>query len=210
MTLRQTIDASKPKIVRTTYRGVARRAQILEVATNLFLEHGYAGVSVDAIVNNVGGSKTNVYSHFGNKEGLFTAVVTELCEKFQHDFLALKLEGLSVANGLRLIDKTFLRNFLKEDHIAFQRWILGESGRYPALAEVWFEAGPHRSRARIAEFLETKRQQGEFKQQDSLVCAEMFHSMLVFDPVHLMMIGRPFNAKAVDQHIEHCIEVLLK
>lgn len=112
----------------------------------------------------------------------------------------MKLEGLSVANGLRLIDKTFLRNFLKEDHIAFQRWILGESGRYPALAEVWFEAGPHRSRARIAEFLEAKQQQGEFKQKDSLVCAEIFHGMLVFDPVHLVMIGRPFNVKAVDQH----------
>jgi AcrR family transcriptional regulator len=210
MTKTTQLETSKPKAVRTTYRGVARRVQILEIAKRLFLEHGYAGVSLDAVISNVGGSKTNVYSHFGSKEGLFTAVVTALCESFQHDFLALNLEGLSVANGLKLIGKTLLRNLLQEDHIAFQRLITAESGRYPALAEAWFQSGPMRSRAFIAEFLEKKRLAGAFKLQDTAICSDLFHSMLVFDPVHMGMIGKRFNAQAVDKHVDHCINILLK
>jgi AcrR family transcriptional regulator len=210
MTRTAQVEPPKPRTVRTTYRGVARRAQILETATRLFLEHGYAGVSVDAIVSNVGGSKTNVYSHFGSKEGLFTAVVTTLCESFQHDFLTLNLDGLNVSNGLKLIGKTLLRNLLQEDHIAFQRLITAESGRYPALAEVWFQAGPNRSRTFIAEFLEKKRLSGEFKLQDTAKCADLFHSMLVFDPVHLGMIGRRPNAQAIDKHVDHCVNIFLK
>jgi AcrR family transcriptional regulator len=204
------VEPPKPRTVRTTSRGVARRAQILGTATRLFLAHGYAGVSVDAIVSNVGGSKTNVYSQFGNKEGLFTAVVTTLCEAFQHDFLTLNLEGLNVSNGLRLIGKTLLRNLLLEDHIAFQRLITAESGRYPALAEVWFEAGPHRSKKFIAAFLERKRLSGEFKLQDTSKCADLFHSMLVHDPVHLGMIGRRPNARAIDLHVDHCVNIFMR
>lgn len=197
------------RTTRTTYRGVARRAQILETATRLFLTHGYAGVSMDAVVGLVGGSKTNVYSQFGNKEGLFTAVVTALCEAFQRDFLALKLDGLGVAEGLELIGKTLLGLLLKEDHIAFQRLITAESGRYPALAEVWFNAGPSRSRALIADFLETKRRAGEFKRPDPMRCADLFHSMLVFDPVHLAMVGRRPSPQAVKRHVERCVNLLL-
>jgi len=120
------------------------------------------------------------------------------------------LDGLNVSNGLKLIGKTLLRNLLQEDHIAFQRLITAESGRYPALAEVWFEAGPKRSRTVIADFLEKKKRSGEFKWQDTAKCAALFHSMLVFDPVHLGMIGRCPNAQAVDKHVDHCVVILLE
>jgi AcrR family transcriptional regulator len=201
------VAPATPKPTRQTYRGIARRAQILETATRLFLEHGYAGVSIDTVVSNVGGSKTNVYSQFGNKEGLFTAVVTALCETFQHDFIALNLEGLNLSNGLKLIGKTLLRLLLQDEHIAFQRLITAESGRHPALAEAWFQAGPHRSRMLIAAFLETKRNSGEFRLQDPKKCADLFHSMLVFDPVNFCMMGKRPNAQAIDKHVDQCVSI---
>ena len=71
---------------RVTRRGLERKAQILEVATDMFLSHGFDGVSIDNIVLAVGGSKTNVYSQFGNKEGLFRAVIENLCELFLRFF----------------------------------------------------------------------------------------------------------------------------
>jgi len=209
MTRTAQAESSTPKTVRTTYRGVARRAQILATASHLFLEHGYAGVSVDAVVNNVGGSKTNVYSQFGNKEGLFAAVVTDLCERFQHDLLELNLDGLSVYNGLKLIGRTLLRILLQEEHIAFQRLITAESGRYPALAHAWWQAGPQRSRDFIAAFLEKKKASEECKLQDTAKCADLFHSMLVFDPVQLGMIAQRPNVQAVDKHVDQCVEILV-
>ena len=41
---------------------------------------GYDGVSVDDIVREVGGSKTNVYSFYGGKDGLFLAVMDEILQ----------------------------------------------------------------------------------------------------------------------------------
>jgi AcrR family transcriptional regulator len=203
------LESDQPKAMRTTYRGVARRAQILESATRLFLEHGYASVSVDAVVANVGGSKTNVYSHFGSKEGLFKAVVSNLCENFQHDFLDLNLVGLNVSNGLKIIGKTLLRNLLQEDHIAFQRLIIAESGRYPSLADTWFQAGPQRSRTFIAEFLESKVFTGECQFPDTTLAANLFHSMLVFDPIHMAMVGRRPSTQAIEKHVAQCVRILI-
>ena len=54
-----------------------RRAAILEAAAQVFFEQGYAATSIDAIIERIGGSKRNIYSEFGNKEGLFTTLVSE-------------------------------------------------------------------------------------------------------------------------------------
>ena len=52
------------RAIRRTRRGDKKSEQIRSIATELFLRHGYDGVSVDEIVRIVGGSKTNVYNHF--------------------------------------------------------------------------------------------------------------------------------------------------
>src|SRR3546814_17701069 len=54
-----------------------RRAAILWAAGQVFFEQGYAATSIDAIIERAGGSKRNIYSEFGSKEGLFTALVSE-------------------------------------------------------------------------------------------------------------------------------------
>nr|WP_280043235.1 helix-turn-helix domain-containing protein [Pseudomonas sp. Hg5Tf]MDH2561210.1 helix-turn-helix domain containing protein [Pseudomonas sp. Hg5Tf] len=61
-------------------RQVEKRQNILMAATEMFLEEGYAGVSVDAIIARIGGSKRTLYAYFGGKEGLFAAIVAQLCE----------------------------------------------------------------------------------------------------------------------------------
>jgi len=66
--------------------GVSRRQQysastkkaLLEVATELFAEHGYAGASLDAIVAGAKVTKGALYHHFSGKQALFDAVFVEL------------------------------------------------------------------------------------------------------------------------------------
>lgn len=47
----------------------------------MFFEHGYAAASIDAVIERIGGSKRNIYTTFGSKEGLFTALVSENAEQ---------------------------------------------------------------------------------------------------------------------------------
>ena len=51
------------------------RERILEAATELFAQRGYAGTGVDRLAERSGIAKTAIYSHFGNKEGLLAAVL---------------------------------------------------------------------------------------------------------------------------------------
>lgn len=56
----------------------AKREAILEAATVAFRDEGYETTSMDRIAELAGVSKRTVYNHFGNKEGLFRAVVDQM------------------------------------------------------------------------------------------------------------------------------------
>lgn len=43
-------------------RGEFRRAQIIEAATQVFLENGYGGATIDLVVARAGASKASIYS----------------------------------------------------------------------------------------------------------------------------------------------------
>ncbi len=51
------------------------RQRLLETATELFAEKGYAGTSVREIVDRAGVSKPVLYYYFKSKEGLFYAIL---------------------------------------------------------------------------------------------------------------------------------------
>lgn len=52
-----------------------RERQILDAASAVFAERGYAGASMEAVAERVGVTKPVLYTHFGSKEGLLLACV---------------------------------------------------------------------------------------------------------------------------------------
>lgn len=52
----------------------ATRAQLVDVATRLFAERGYAGVGTEEIVRQAGVTRGALYHHFADKRELFRAV----------------------------------------------------------------------------------------------------------------------------------------
>ena len=51
------------------------RAELLEVATRVFADQGYAGARVDDIAAKTSTTKRMIYYYFGGKEGLYVAVM---------------------------------------------------------------------------------------------------------------------------------------
>lgn len=62
-------------------KDLEKRAAILAAAKRLFPDSGFEGTSMDAIAADAGVSKLTVYSHFRDKETLFTAAIRERCEE---------------------------------------------------------------------------------------------------------------------------------
>jgi AcrR family transcriptional regulator len=62
-------------------QGRATRGQLIEVATQLFTEHGYEGTSIEAVLSAAGVSRGALYHHFAGKEALFEAVLIAVSER---------------------------------------------------------------------------------------------------------------------------------
>ena len=62
----------RPRRYRTSHLS---RERILEAATELFAQQGYAGTGVDQLAARSGIAKTAIYYHFGNKAGLLAAAL---------------------------------------------------------------------------------------------------------------------------------------
>ena len=58
-------------------KGQRTRQKIIDCALELFASHGYAGTSMNDIIERLGISKGSVYWHFKSKEEIFVEVVTD-------------------------------------------------------------------------------------------------------------------------------------
>jgi AcrR family transcriptional regulator len=160
---------------------------------------------VDEIVRAVGGSKTNIYTHFRNKEGLFVVIAKGLCEDLLASFVTIDISGLGVEEGLRSLAPTLLGILLQDRHLAFQRLIIAETARFPALGRAWFESGPETSGSIVARFVEKQQRAGRLRRSDPHQLAAFFHDMITFDLLHRAMLGD----KPSDADIRHRIDTAI-
>ena len=113
--------------------------QIFEGALQEFLVHGYTGTSMDRVAASAGVSKATIYNYFGDKEGLFIALVKRLAQKKYQIFIeSNKAELMSVepAIALRQLANLILDHSMQDqEYLAFIRLVIGESGRFPELAQ---------------------------------------------------------------------------
>jgi AcrR family transcriptional regulator len=70
------------------------RARILEVASELFYQHGIKAVGVDAIITQAEVARMSFYRHFASKEGLVLAFIHGRDEEFR-GWLATQVERLA-------------------------------------------------------------------------------------------------------------------
>jgi AcrR family transcriptional regulator len=197
------------EVPRRTRRGEVRDAQLRARASKLFLERGYDGVSIDDIVREVGGSKTNVYSFYGGKDGLFLAVMAEISQDVVLPLKQLKLGGLPLESGLRKFARTLLTVLLEERHLAFQRLVIAEALRHPQLGLTWYRNGPALTRSVLKGFLAEHQALGYVRHDVDLShAAVLLHDMIVGDLLDRAMMAVDGGPKA--REIEMTIRQAVK
>ena len=157
---------------------VGKAAMILRAARQAFLASGFGAVSMDAIAREAAVSKATVYAHFNSKEALFGAVVADVAEQHFAGFTALELDPHDIEASLTTIARRFLDLVLSPEAIAVNRIIIGEVTRFPALSEVFWQAGPERNRIQIEGFLRRAAAAGSLAIDDVRLAGEQFRSLL--------------------------------
>ncbi len=150
--------AQQKSIARSQDRGVARRHAFLEAAREVFLEQGYEAASVNDVVRRAGGSLATLYAQFGNKEGLFFAVLQDQHERFVRAMTPESVDHLSLEEGLQAIGERYTRGLLTRENIAFYRIMVGEARKFPEQMRRYNATdGADKVGALLAKFLAARR-----------------------------------------------------
>ncbi|WP_372018279.1 TetR/AcrR family transcriptional regulator [Pseudoxanthomonas sp. 10H] len=193
-------------------KDLGKRASILEAAKRLFLEQGYQGVSMDQIATAAGVSKLTVYSHFGDKETLFSEAIAAKCQEVLPDELFVRPPEGPLREQLRAIGHAFFALITSEEAISMHRMMNTPGTAENALRELFWNAGPRRVQEAFAQFLQARIQQGQVRIDDTALASSQFFSLLKGELHPLMACGlctEPTPAE-VARHIDATVEFFLR
>ena len=155
-----------------------RRQEIVALVAPLFLERGYEQVTIDDIVERIGGSKRTLYERFRGKAGLFEIVIKEYCASVQRDLFTGIDMNASMEKQLVTIGTHFL-NMILDPRILEQHRLMVSMGRnFPSVAQMFFQLGPHSAYSLIAGWIERQQRAGKIGPGDAMTMAELFLDML--------------------------------
>jgi TetR/AcrR family transcriptional repressor of mexJK operon len=172
-------------------RSPRKRRAILEAATEVFLQNGYRGASMDEIAALAGVSKQTVYKHFSDKEALFSEIVISAVDAVAgpvHDEV-LKLEDSGdVEADLRGLARRLLGRVMQPRILRLRRLVIGEAGRFPDLGRTFYEQGPGRTIAALATVFEGLAARGVLRLEDPLLAAAHFNWLVMSIPLNRAML----------------------
>ncbi len=97
------------------------RKKLIEVARRAFAEYGYADTSMDKLTAEAGLTRGALYHHFGDKRGLFAALVDQIDSQMAEYAQQHREQPDDLWEGLLLEGQTYIQNALNPE---FQRIVL--------------------------------------------------------------------------------------
>jgi AcrR family transcriptional regulator len=166
-----------------------RHRSLLATAFRLFLEKGWAGVSVEEISRQSGVAKGFIYARYPDKGTLFVGAIERLmADAMGALHLVEPLPG-DVETGLCEFGRRLLDIVLQPQALAFHRQFIAEAGRFPELAKLF--VARNRARDLIVEMLQTYAERGAIVLADPNMVAEHFSILVVGIPRMLaLLVGR--------------------
>ncbi len=188
-----------------------KRQAILAAASRLFMEQGYAGASMDAIAAAAGVSKLTVYSHFGDKEGLFHAAVRATSDALVPDTLFTADSEAPLRQQLLDIGHAFFTLVSSEAALAAQRMILSPDTD-ESIRQLFWQAGPARITDALVSFLAPRVARGELAIEDLELAASQFFCLVKGELHHSLMcgMGGQCDAAQADRHVTSAVDFFIR
>lgn len=118
-----------------------KREQIINAALEAFLELGYERTTMNLVAQRAGVIKQTIYSHFRDKEDLFVSVIGSITiDHVQHIFTKEEVAKQTPEQVLRSFADALASRQFDAGFTKLFRTTIGESGRFPKLAELYTEA----------------------------------------------------------------------
>ena len=145
---------------------VDKKAQILDVASEWFLTHGYAGTSITEMARKAGISKESIYRYFKSKQALLEAVIDKELEHYEQELepsAATDIGGRDFRGTLVHLAETIVLALNSDRTLDFRRLIFQESRNTPHIGQHYFEIGPLQAERKLIAIFEAHREKTDFE-----------------------------------------------
>ena len=193
-------------------RDVSKSKAILRAASDLFLEKGFDGTSMDGVARRAGVSKQTVYSHFDSKEQLFSDAVHAAIASYFPDRTLAALETHTLEADLRAICHTLASLWVDERAIAMFRLLVAAGAKGSALGDLFWRSGPAELHEQLVRFLEQWVSRGALEIDDSEKAAQQLVAF-VKEPAHFRIsigIQAPLKEKELEAVVDGAVADFLK
>lgn len=172
-------------------RSARKRRAIIEAASAAFLTHGYRGTSMDAVAAAAGVSKQTVYQHFGDKQRLFRELIAATVQAASdpiYDEVRRLSDSGSLENDLRDLARRLLTLVLRPTMMRLRRLVIAEARQFPDLGRVFYDLGPGRTIAALADTFAELTRQGRLGAPDATLAATQFNWLVISAPLNQAML----------------------
>ena len=193
-------------------KDLAKRRAILDAAKTLFLSKGYASTSMDAVATEAGVSKLTVYSHFNDKETLFSAAVMAKCEEQLPPLFFELPEGVAVETVLLNIARGFHQLINSDESVNLHRLMMALGTQDPKLSQIFFDAGPERMVQGMERLLKRIDETGVLSIDLPRNAAEHFFCLLkgAGNFRLLYCCGEPLSEEAAESHVQEVVGLFMR
>ena len=193
-------------------KDLAKRQAILDAAKILFLQHGYANTSMDAVASEASVSKLTVYSHFNDKETLFSSAVVAKCEEQLPPLFFELPEGIAVENVLLNIARGFHHLINSDESVNLHRLIMALGVQDPKLSLIFFEAGPQRMVQGMERLLTRIHETGALAIDLPRNAAEHFFCLIKGAGNFRLLYGcgEPLTEEAAESHVQEVVALFMR
>ncbi len=188
---------AEPKPLRRTNIGRPRRGEeegrteaLLDAATELFLERGFARASTREIARKAGASKETLYQLFPSKADLFAALIERRSGSLL-EILSLHEGERDPERALTLFGEQILAAMFNPETQRLHQVVIAEARDFPELALAFWEKGPGKGRQMLKKYLQELVSEKRMRKKDVESLAEQFLGALVGGLVLRATLGLP-------------------
>jgi TetR/AcrR family transcriptional regulator, mexJK operon transcriptional repressor len=193
----------------------ARDTRLLDVATQLFMERGFDGTSIDAVAEAAGVSKPTVYARYDDKRDLFAAVLRGRIRKWLAPLSAAAeaqaIEGSpkSIRTTLHELSRHMVAYTLAPEAGACQRILSAQAVQFPELAKLANEEGWLRAVRGVSSILSQSAARGQIKVDDPELAADMFLNLVLGHCKRLTLYGIATDPETAERHRKAAVDFFL-
>jgi len=132
-----------------------KEQEVLDVASDYFLSHGYKGTSINAMARDAGISKESIYRYFSSKKVLFEAVIAKELTEYQEKLHSADFEFDSIALevALQKMAESILGAVTTDRTLGLRRLIFQETQHAPDIGQFYYEIGPREAYRNLEKIL---------------------------------------------------------